>query len=60
MHSLGVASAAPLFPFFVWLNFSNVMELQFSPTLCSLPRQKLWILEIHRESQQSYCQKDFS
>ena len=36
------------------------MGLHFSHTLCSLPRNKLWILKIHRESQQSYCQEDFS
>ena len=41
-------------------SFPNVMELHFSHALYSLPRQKLWTGEIHRESQQSYCQEDFS
>ena len=34
------------------------MELHH--TLCSLQTQKMWTGEIHRESQQSYCQGDFS
>ena len=41
-------------------SFPNVMELHFSHALYSLPRQKLWTGEIHRESQQSYCQEHFS
>ena len=47
-------------PFLCFPNFPNVMELHFSHALCSLPRQKLWILEIHHENQQSYCQTDLS
>ena len=61
MHSLDIVSAAPLLPVFVFQTFQmSCSYILLSHALCSMPRQKLWTGEIHRKSQQFYCQGVFS
>ena len=50
VHSLGVVSAAPLRPVFVFQTFQmSCSYISLSHALCSIPREKLWSGEIHRK-----------
>ena len=59
-YSLGVVAAAALLPVCQFQTLILYLLMELFHALCSLRRQKLWIGEMHRESQQSYCQGNFS